>query len=45
VQTPRQVRYLSQRIVRWWYQPAVRNWMARLTARVERALEKVAQGG
>jgi len=41
----RQVRYIPQRIVTWWYHPSIHAWMARLTARVERALEKVAQGG
>ncbi|ETX00220.1 MAG: hypothetical protein ETSY1_12025 [Candidatus Entotheonella factor] len=45
MQTQRQVRYIPQRIVTWWHGPAVRAWMARLTMRVEQALEKAAQGG
>ncbi len=47
VQTQRQFRYLyiPQRLVAWWSRPSVRAWMARMTARVERALEKAAQSG
>ena len=45
VQTQRQVRYLPQRLVRWWRHPSICAWRARLKVRVEQALEKVAQGG
>ncbi|ETX07782.1 hypothetical protein [Candidatus Entotheonella palauensis] len=45
MQTQRQVRYIPPQIVTWWHRPAVRARIARLMARVERALEKAAQGG